>query len=134
VPVNEAIGLNAVLTAADSYFERTGRRVTYEYVLLGGINDRPADAQALSRLLATRRAHLNLIPYNPVPGLPFERPEPAAVSRFVRGLRETGVNVTVRKTKGHAIDAACGQLRRRWEQSRIVDQSFAGSLPSGPRG
>ena len=78
VPVNEKIGLNAVLTAADAYFERTGRQVTYEYVLLRGINDRPTDAHALARLLANRQAHVNLIPYNPVAGLPFERPDPEA--------------------------------------------------------
>jgi 23S rRNA (adenine2503-C2)-methyltransferase len=113
VPVNEAVGLAAVMEAADAYFERTGRQVTYEYVLLKGINDRAVDAQALARLLATRRAHVNLIPYNPVAGLPYGRPEPAAIDRFVATLRGRGVSVTVRKTKGRAIDAACGQLRRR---------------------
>jgi 23S rRNA (adenine2503-C2)-methyltransferase len=113
VPVNQAIGLGAVMAAADAYFQRTGRQVTYEYVLLSGINDRPADAQVLARLLATRRAHVNLIPYNPVAGLPFDRPDPQVVDRFVAILRERGVSVTVRKTKGQAIDAACGQLRRR---------------------
>jgi 23S rRNA (adenine2503-C2)-methyltransferase len=99
-----------VMEAADVYFERTGRQVTYEYVLLKGINDRPADAQALARLLAARRAHVNLIPYNPVVGLSYGRPEPGAIERFVAILRERGVSVTVRKTKGRAIDAACGQL------------------------
>jgi len=113
VPVNEKIGLDAIMAAADSYFHCTGRRVTYEYVLLHDVNDRAADAQALAQLLATRRAHVNLIPYNRVSGLPFGRPEPAAVGRFALILRERGVNVTVRKTKGRAIDAACGQLRRR---------------------
>jgi 23S rRNA (adenine2503-C2)-methyltransferase len=111
VPVNEAVGLTAVMEAADAYFEQTGRQVTYEYVLLSGINDRPADAQALARLLEARRAHVNLIPYNPVSSLPYGRPEPEAVDRFVAVLRNRGVSVTVRKTKGRAIDAACGQLR-----------------------
>lgn len=117
VPVSEAIGLAAVLAAADSYFHQTGRRVTYEYVLLRGVNDHPAEAQALARLLAARQAHVNLIPYNPIGGLPFERPEPAAIERFVAILRQRGVNVTVRKTKGRPIDAACGQLRRRLDRS-----------------
>jgi 23S rRNA (adenine2503-C2)-methyltransferase len=116
VPVSEKIGLNAVLTAADAYFERTGRQVTYEYVLLRGINDRSTDAHALTRLLANRRAHVNLIPYNPVASLPFERPEPESVRRFTTILRDGSVSVTVRKTKGRAIDAACGQLRRRLDQ------------------
>jgi len=119
VPVNEAIGLAAVMAAADFYFQRTGRRVTYEYVLLQGINDRPADAQALARLLARRRAHVNLIPYNPIAGLPFGRSEPAAIGRFAMILRKGGINVTVRKTKGRAIDAACGQLRRRLERFNV---------------
>ncbi len=113
VPVNEAVGLNAVMEAADAYFERTGRQITYEYVLLSGINDRPVDAKALVRLLAARRSHVNLIPYNPVAGLPYGRPDPEAVDRFVAILRDKGISVTVRKTKGRAIDAACGQLRRR---------------------
>jgi 23S rRNA (adenine2503-C2)-methyltransferase len=112
VPVNESIGLTAVLTAADAYFERTGRQVTYEYVLLRGINDRSNDAYALAQILAKRSAHVNLIPYNPVVGLPFERPDPDAVRRFTAILRRGNVSVTVRKTKGRAIDAACGQLRR----------------------
>jgi 23S rRNA (adenine2503-C2)-methyltransferase len=116
VPVNDKIGLSAVLTAADAYFEQTGRQVTYEYVLLRGMNDRPTDAQALARLLAGRRAHVNLIPYNPVPGLPYERPDPESIRRFTAILRDGSVSVTVRRTKGRAIDAACGQLRRRLEQ------------------
>jgi 23S rRNA (adenine2503-C2)-methyltransferase len=113
VPVNEAIGLNAVVEAADAYFRQTGRQVTYEYVLLGGVNDRRTDAEALCRLLAARQAHVNLIPYNPVAGLSFERPEAESIRRFVSILRNRNVSVTVRKTKGGTIDAACGQLRRR---------------------
>ena len=92
--------------------------MTYEYVLLRR-DQRPAGrCQALARLLAARRSHVNLIPYNPVAGLPFERPEPETVRRFVAILRDRGVSVTVRKTKGRAIDAACGQLRRRLETGR----------------
>jgi 23S rRNA (adenine2503-C2)-methyltransferase len=117
VPVNKNIGLNAVVTAADAYFEQTGRQVTYEYVLLRDINDRPADAHALVRLLVNRRAHVNLIAYNPVAGLPFNQPDLANVRRFTTILREGRVSVTVRKTKGRAIDAACGQLRRRLDQT-----------------
>ena len=118
VPVNEAIGLGAVMAAADAYFEKTGRQVTYEYVLLGGVNDRAVDAKALGRLLMASRSHVNLIPYNPVSGLSFTRPDPEAVDRFVAILRNRGVSVTVRKTKGRAIDAACGQLRRRLDPDR----------------
>jgi 23S rRNA (adenine2503-C2)-methyltransferase len=113
VPINMRVGLDAVIEAADAYFLQTGRQVTFEYVLLKGINDRSQDATALGRLLATRKAHVNVIPYNPVSGLPFERPSQESIHRFVEIVRSRGVSITVRKTKGREIDAACGQLRRR---------------------
>jgi 23S rRNA (adenine2503-C2)-methyltransferase len=115
VPINAKVGLEAVVAAADAYFQRSGRQVTFEYVLLRGVNDRAEEAHALGNLLASRKAHVNLIPYNPVEGLPFERPSPAAIQRFVEIVRARGVSVSVRKTKGREIDAACGQLRRRFE-------------------
>jgi 23S rRNA (adenine2503-C2)-methyltransferase len=122
-----AVSLHAVMDAADAYFQKTGRQVTFEYVLLGGINDRVEDASALARLLSNRKAHANLIPYNPVAGLPYERPTPEAIRRFMEIVRSRGVSVTVRKTKGRAIDAACGQLRRRVESRSAV------TLPSSPQ-
>jgi 23S rRNA (adenine2503-C2)-methyltransferase len=115
VPINERVGLAAVMNAADAYFQKTGRQVTFEYVMLRGINDGPEDSQALGRLLAKRKSHANLIPYNPVAGLPYERPSPEAIRDFVQTVERYGVSVTVRKTKGREIDAACGQLRRRVE-------------------
>jgi 23S rRNA (adenine2503-C2)-methyltransferase len=123
VPVNETVGLGAVVDAADAYFRRSGRQVTFEYVLLRGINDRAEDARALADLLAARKAHVNLIPYNPVAGLPYERPSATAVQRFVEIVRSRGVSVSVRKTKGREIDAACGQLRRRFEDRSPVTSS-----------
>ncbi len=122
VPVNHKIGLTAVLEAADAYFAQTGRQVTYEYVLLKGVNDRAGDARALADLLTARQAHVNLIPYNPVAGLPYDRPDPESVTRFREILRHSGVSVTVRKTKGRSIDAACGQLRRR--TAGVLDPSL----------
>jgi 23S rRNA (adenine2503-C2)-methyltransferase len=80
------------------------------------VNDRAEEARALADLLAARKAHVNVIPYNPVEGLPFERPSPVAIQRFVEIVRARGVSISVRKTKGRAIDAACGQLRRQLEQ------------------
>ena len=120
VPVNEKIGLHAVLQAADFYFQTTGRQVTYEYVLLHGINDRLQDAQAMAEQIKGRKAHVNLIPYNAVAGLPYERPQPEAIRQFVSVLRDRGVSVTVRKTKGRSIDAACGQLRRRLDNLGLL--------------
>jgi 23S rRNA (adenine2503-C2)-methyltransferase len=112
VPVNAKIGIDAVVDAADRYFAAKGRRLTYEYVLLGGINDSAACARQLVQLLRGRTALLNVIPYNPVAGLPYETPKAAARERFREILEHGGVNVQFRERKGGEIDAACGQLRR----------------------
>jgi 23S rRNA (adenine2503-C2)-methyltransferase len=112
VPTNDKTGVAAILAAADYFFEKTGRQVTYEYVLLRDLNDRVADARALGRLLRGRHAHVNLIPFNDVPGLAFRRPSQEALDAFIAELRRDGVSVKVRKRKGSEIDAACGQLRR----------------------
>lgn len=112
VPTNEKTGLEAILSAADYFYETTGRQVTYEYVLLGEINDRPEHAGELARLLRGRQAHINLIPFNDVEGLPYRRINEAALSTFLAVLRGAGLSVKVRKRKGADIDAACGQLRR----------------------
>jgi 23S rRNA (adenine2503-C2)-methyltransferase len=112
VKVNKNIGLAEILKAADRYFDASGRRLTFEYVLLAGINDQADHAQRLATLLGRRAALVNVIPYNPVAGLPYRTPSPAAVRRFVEILRAAGLNVFVREQKGDEIDAACGQLRR----------------------
>ena len=112
VQVNKNIGLTEILAAADHYFDASGRRLTFEYVLLGGINDQLEHARRLAALLGQRTALLNVIPYNPVAGLPYRTPSAAAVGRFADILRAAGINVYVRERKGDKIDAACGQLRR----------------------
>jgi 23S rRNA (adenine2503-C2)-methyltransferase len=112
VPTNDKTGIRDILDAADYFFEKNGRRVTFEYVLLRDLNDRPEHARALSRLVGGRCAHVNLIPFNDVAGLPYRRPTDEAVAAFVRRLRQDGLSVRVRKRKGSEIDAACGQLRR----------------------
>ncbi|MDZ4689168.1 MAG: 23S rRNA (adenine(2503)-C(2))-methyltransferase RlmN [Planctomycetaceae bacterium] len=111
VPVNDKIGIDAVLAAADDFFAITGRRVTYEYVLLSGVNDAPVQARQLAGLLQSRVAHVNLIPMNHVDELTFVEPTAPRTQEFVRILTEAGVPATVRKRKGADIDAACGQLR-----------------------
>jgi 23S rRNA (adenine2503-C2)-methyltransferase len=115
VPTNDKTGLDEILATADYFFERTGRQVTFEYVVLGGINDTPEQARELAKLLSGRQAHVNLIPFNDVPGLPYRRPSQAALTTFVETLRHLGISVKVRKRKGSEIDAACGQLRRATE-------------------
>ncbi len=115
VPVNDNIGVEDILAAADEYFEVTGRRITYEYVLLGGVNDQPAHAHQLADLLADRNAHVNLIPMNDVETLPFHEPAEPETQSFVAILEARGTAATVRKRKGADIDAACGQLRLKQE-------------------
>lgn len=112
VPTNDNVGLAAILEAADYFYATTGRQVTYEYVLLHNLNDRPQHAQALARLLRGRQAHVNLIPFNAVSGLVYQRPTQEALDDFVGTLKRARISVKVRKTKGADVDAACGQLRR----------------------
>jgi 23S rRNA (adenine2503-C2)-methyltransferase len=113
IPVNRKYPLTAVLPAARSYAQRTGRRVTYEYVVLAGQNDSREQADELAGLLPRRLAHVNLIPMNPVDGAPFRPPTEPQLAAFARRLRAAGLEVTVRRTRGLDIDAACGQLRAR---------------------
>ncbi len=112
VPVNRQIGLSRVIAAADRYFEASGRRLTFEYVLLADVNDRPEHARQLAALLRGRSALLNVIPYNPVPGLPYRTPTAAALRQFREILDQAGLVIQIRQRKGDEIAAACGQLRR----------------------
>jgi len=112
VPVNKNIGIAPLMDAADRYFDATGRRLTFEYVLLKDLNDSSACAEQLVKLLRRKTAMLNVIPYNPVPGLPYETPAPEAIHEFRKILMEGGINVMFRQRKGNDIQAACGQLRR----------------------
>ncbi len=119
VPVNKSAGVHEILAAADEYFDKTGRRVTYEYVLLSGVNDGDDHARQLSAMLKHRNAHVNLIPMNGVTELDFVEPSAPRTQRFVEILEGTGVVATVRKRKGADIDAACGQLRLKRERSLV---------------
>jgi len=120
IPWAEHFGLDDILDAARYYFERTGREITLEYILLAGVNDRPEHARELAKLCRTLRANVNLIRYNEVEGLPFGRPLSEDVVRFQEILREAGVNAHVRKSRGRDIDAACGQLRRKEEVKETI--------------
>ena len=112
VPVNDKIGIKPLLSAADRYFEISGRRLTYEYVLLGGVNDSTECATQLGKLLKDKSALVNVIPYNPVPGLPWKSPSQQSIENFETVLRRFQINVKFRVRKGDDIAAACGQLRR----------------------
>lgn len=113
VPMNRKYPLEQLMEACRYYSSRTGRRITFEYALLAGVNNSPAQAVKLANLIRVIPCHVNLIPYNPVRERKFDRPSPAAVRRFREVLEEAGVEATVRRELGTDIDAACGQLRRR---------------------
>ena len=127
VPTNDKTGIDVILDAADYFYAQTHRQVTYEYVLLRDVNDQPRHAEELARLLQGRQAHVNLIPFNDVEGLPYRRPLQESVTEFVARLRRRGLTVHVRKRKGADIDAACGQLRR----SALAGQGDGGLLSLG---
>jgi 23S rRNA (adenine2503-C2)-methyltransferase len=103
--------LKETIAAGRRYFTKTGREVTYEYVLLAGVNDSERDAAALARALSGERAFVNLIPYNEVEGLDFRRPSERKAAGFKRALESRGINVEVRDSRGRGAKAACGQLR-----------------------
>lgn len=121
VPVNAKIGIADILAAADRYFQATGRRLTFEYVLLAGVNDSPQCAQQLVQLLRGRVSMLNVIPYNPVAGLPYKTPSTKDITVFRNILVDGGINVMFRQRKGDGIDAACGQLRRNRQETQASD-------------
>jgi 23S rRNA (adenine2503-C2)-methyltransferase len=112
IPANRGVGVAAIMEAADEYFDVTGRRVTFEYVLLDRVNDQSEHARQLIQLLRGRPSLVNLIPYNPVAGLRFRTPSPDVTAKFVELLTQGGLNVVIRHRKGDKISAACGQLRR----------------------
>jgi 23S rRNA (adenine2503-C2)-methyltransferase len=119
VPINRLHPIAELLEACWHYIdEQNGRSVTFEYVMLEGVNDAPAQARALARLLAGHPAKVNLIPFNPFPGTPYRRSAESAVNRFRDELVRGGIIATVRRTRGEDIDAACGQL-----VGRVIDRT-----------
>jgi 23S rRNA (adenine2503-C2)-methyltransferase len=110
VPLNRKYPLEDVVAAATDYADATGRRVTYEMVMIDRINDTPADAHAAAQLLRGRLAHVNLIPMNPVAHTPWQPSPPERVEAFAATLRAVGLHTTVRRNRGVDIGAACGQL------------------------
>jgi 23S rRNA (adenine2503-C2)-methyltransferase len=114
IPTAHAYPLEALLEDCRRYVAITGRRVSFEYILLGGLNDRPQHAEALAQLLRGFQSHVNLIPYNPIEEEEFQRPTQEAVAAFKAGLERRHVAVSVRASRGLDADAACGQLRRRF--------------------
>jgi 23S rRNA (adenine2503-C2)-methyltransferase len=110
VPINRKYSIEELLNTCRRFPLKRRERITFEYVMLKDVNDTPEDARRLVRLLAGIKGKVNLLPLNEAAGIPFERPSDAAVNRFARILSERGVTVSVRKSRGRDIRAACGQL------------------------
>ncbi len=118
MPVNKAYPTQELLDACRDYYRITGRRISFEYAMIHGVNDSEADARLLLKRLKGMGAHMNLIPLNHVEESPLKPSTRQAVQRFQQILEEGGIPATVRRTLGGDIDASCGQLRRKYEQSR----------------
>ena len=114
MPVANKYELQEVLNACDIYFDKTGRRPTFEYSLVKGVNDQEEDARELTEMLKNRNCHLNLIPVNPIKERDFKKPDRKNALEFKNKLEKHGIHVTIRRERGSDIDGACGQLRRRY--------------------
>lgn len=112
MPVNDAYPVEELIAACRRYQKVTGRRISFEYSMVRGVNDSPATAKELAKLIRGMGAHVNLIPINPVDGSPYSATDAENVKRFQNMLTDLGVNATVRRRLGSDISAACGQLRR----------------------
>jgi 23S rRNA (adenine2503-C2)-methyltransferase len=115
VPINDRFPIPALMAAARNYIARTGRRISFEYALMKGINDSDEIVQELADLLSGMLCHVNIIPLNPVDVLPYERPATEDIDRFASTLERRGVPTTVRYSRGVEIAAACGQLRAHFQ-------------------
>ncbi|TCL62099.1 23S rRNA m(2)A-2503 methyltransferase [Hydrogenispora ethanolica] len=115
MPINRKYPLAAVLEACHAYLQKTNRRITFEYTMIAGVNDRPEDLRNLAGLLSGLLCHINLIPFNPIPGKDWRRSDPARVRLFEKELLLAGIETTVRKERGTRLSAACGQLQGKYQ-------------------
>ena len=114
MPVANKYEIHEVLDACRYYFDQTGRRVTFEYSLVGGVNDTDEDARALTQLIGDMNCHVNLIPVNPIKERDYVQSNASVIAAFKNKLEKNGINVTIRREMGRDIDGACGQLRKRY--------------------
>jgi 23S rRNA (adenine2503-C2)-methyltransferase len=120
MPINRRYNIETLLSACDYYHARKKQRLTFEYILIAGVNDSDEQARLLSRYAHRLSAKVNLIPYNSVSGLPWTRPSENRQEKFLSILRVEGIPATLRREKGHDIDAACGQLRLQTEREALA--------------
>jgi len=123
MPVNRRYPLKELVAACEAYQGQKGRMLTFEYILIAGVNDSIEQAKPLAALARRLFAKVNLIPYNQVEGLPWERPDEETQGKFLAALEKQKVVATLRREKGHDIDAACGQLRLKTERNLATDET-----------
>lgn len=114
MPIAKKYEIHEAVDACRRYFDKTGRRISFEYSLVSGNNDTPEDAAELSRLIKGINCHVNLIPVNPIKERDYKAPDHSAVLTFKERLEKNGINVTIRREMGRDIDGACGQLRKKY--------------------
>ncbi|MCR5769576.1 MAG: 23S rRNA (adenine(2503)-C(2))-methyltransferase RlmN [Lachnospiraceae bacterium] len=119
MPIARAFTISNIMKACDYYFEKTGRRITFEYSLIDGVNDSAENAQELAHLLKGRNCHVNMIPVNPVKERDYSRSDKQKIQSFKNILEKNGINATIRRGMGKDIDAACGQLRRSYYENKV---------------
>jgi 23S rRNA (adenine2503-C2)-methyltransferase len=129
VPPNRKYPLAEILETCRRFPLKKRSRITFEYVMLDGVNDSPEDARRLARLLSGIKSKVNLIPLNPAPGIPFERPSDERVDRFAQILADRHITVSVRKSRGRDIRAACGQLIVESDVKKSAAQQMALLMP-----
>lgn len=132
MPVNKKHPVAELMEACAHYCERKKQMITFEYILIEGVNDAPSEARLLAERARGLRAKINLIPYNTVEGLPWKRPSEEVQREFLEILTSRGIAATIRREKGHDIDAACGQLRRRVVSELPVEAPAAGHVAVAP--
>ncbi len=121
MPVANRYSIRELMEACDDYFRQTGRRITFEYSLVEGVNDSEEDAAGLAALAKPRCCHINLIPVNPIRERDFVQSDAARVQAFKNRVEKSNKNVTIRREMGRDIDGACGQLRRRYQKSPMEE-------------
>jgi len=120
MPINRRYNIETLLSACDYYSSHKKQRLTFEYILISDVNDSDEQARLLARHANRLSAKVNLIPYNSVSGLPWTRPSEKRQEKFLSILRAEGISATLRREKGHDIDAACGQLRLQTERTELT--------------
>ena len=122
MPIAKTYSIEDILSACSYYFEKTGRRVSYEYSLVRGVNDNKEEAKRLIELLKNMKGHINLIPVNPIEERDYKESSKKAIYEFKNELERNGLNVTIRREMGRDIDGACGQLRRHYKKEKDNEQ------------